>query len=79
MIIRNLFPVYILNVFLFLFLFIFLSDAKARVWALWLPLQALIHWRSDGGAEEKGKVMAVVPIVEIILIGEVGRTGVSSS
>lgn len=65
---------------IFLALFIFVSDAKARVRALRLPLQALIGWRGVAGrAEGEVKVVAVVQIVEIILIGEVGRIGVSSS
>lgn len=65
------------NLSLLLLLFIFLSNAKARVWALRLPLQALIDRSGrDGGAEGGGKV---VVIVKIILIDEVGGDGVSSS
>lgn len=76
-IIQNVIPSHIHNLFI---LFIFFSDAKARVRALRLPLQALIGWRGcEGRAEGEVKVLAVVQIVEIILIGEVGRAGVSSS
>lgn len=65
------------NLSLLLLLFIFLSNAKARVWALRLLLQALIDRSGrDGGAEGGGKV---VVIVKIILIDEVGRDGGSSS